>query len=81
MNDMNKNWDGSLLDRHRSGVYPLKCGWCSKFHTLPYIVIQMIGTMARPKCGLREGANGLAIDRHQLEACLNVVPAAVATCQ
>ena len=51
------------------------------WHHGPYILIQMIGTMARPKCGLREGANGLAIHRHQLEACLNVVPAAVATCQ
>ena len=29
----------------------------------------------RPKGGLREAANGLAIHRHQLEPWLNVVPA------
>ena len=28
----------------------------------------------RPKCGLRESSNGLAIHRHQLEPCLNVAP-------
>ena len=57
-NDMNKNWDGSLLDRRRSGVYPkmwmvLKVPYIAiHCHTLPYlpsshgpyILIQMIGT-------------------------------------
>lgn len=36
MNDMNKNWDGSLLDRRRSGVYPKMIIMVIK---VPYIAI------------------------------------------